>query len=90
MHTLSTVSCPRSALSSAIAAIALSSVFFATPLFADEMSADNKSENTIEEVVVRAHPLSAEGLAQGTVSLTGDDLAPQPGRTITLGMRYQF
>ena len=88
MHTLSTVSCPRSALSSAIAAIALNSVFFATPLFADEMSADNKSENTIEEVVVRAHPLSAEGLAQGTVSLTGDDLArslaPNLGDTLSM------
>ena len=53
----------RSAFSSTAAALALSSVFFATPLFADELSADKKSENTIEEVVVRAHPLSAEGLA---------------------------
>ena len=63
-------------------------MFFATPLFADELSADKKSENTIEEVVVRAHPLSAEGLAQGAVSLTGDDLArslaPNLGDTLSM------
>ena len=66
---------PRRALSAATASLALSSALAAAPLSADDMSEDSTSDNAIEEVVVRAHPLSAEGLAQGTVSLSGDDLA---------------
>ena len=77
------ISCHRSALSAATAALALSSVFFASPLSADNMSVDATSDSTIEEVIVQAHPLSAEGLARGTVSVTGDtlnrNLAPNLG-----------
>lgn len=36
---------------------------------------ETAQEPSYEEVVVRAHPLSAEGLAQSTISLTGDALA---------------
>jgi iron complex outermembrane receptor protein len=58
-------------------------VLFAPPLSADAVSVDATSDSTIEEVIVQAHPLSAEGLAQGTVSVTGDtlnrNLAPNLG-----------
>lgn len=40
-------------------------------LLAEETAATSE----LEEVVVRAHPLSAEGLAQSTISLSGDALA---------------
>ena len=77
------ISCHRSALSTATAALTLSSVLFAPPLSADAVSVDATSDSTIEEVIVQAHPLSAEGLAQGTVSVTGDtlnrNLAPNLG-----------
>ncbi|MEM6606358.1 MAG: TonB-dependent receptor [Pseudomonadota bacterium] len=45
-----------------------------------------QSEENIEEVIVRAHPLSAEGLAQPIAVLTGGDLdralAPSIGETL--------
>ena len=66
---------PNRALCAATAALALSSTFATATLSADDTPVNSKSDDTIEEVVVRAHPLSAEGLAQSTVSLTGDNLA---------------
>jgi iron complex outermembrane receptor protein len=75
------------ARSAATAALALGSVFSAAPLLADDMSDNSTSNNTIEEVIVRAHPLSAEGLTQGTVSLAGPtlnrNLAPNLGDVLS-------
>ena len=76
MHIFTFDSYHRSALGAATAVFALSSALFAAPLSADdEIPVDSKPENIIEEVVVHAHPLSGEGLAQGSVSLTDNDLA---------------
>ncbi len=51
----------------------------ATFAIAQEQSTDKEnkvaSKPAIQEVVINAHPLSAEGLAQATVVLSGDDLA---------------
>jgi iron complex outermembrane receptor protein len=53
---------------------------------ADLTGSSRQKDSTIEEVVVRAHPLSAEGLAQSTISLSGDalarNLAPNLGETL--------
>lgn len=76
MHIFTFDSYHRSALGAATVVLALSSALFAAPLSADdEIPVDSKPENIIEEVVVRAHPLSGEGLAQGSVSLADNDLA---------------
>jgi len=45
-----------------------------TVLNPDTFAADNAAEEGIEEVVVRAHPLSAEGLAQPVSILKSDEL----------------
>ena len=45
-----------------------------TGLTLDTFAADNAVEESIEEVVVRAHPLSAEGLAQPVSILKSDEL----------------
>ena len=55
-----------------------------TAAISSGLQAQPSTNQVIDEVVVRAHPLSAEGLAQPK------DLAPQLGRTIEAGVQMQF
>jgi iron complex outermembrane receptor protein len=63
--------CRSKAKASGVLFLSLLTVCSAPNLFAEETPATSE----FEEVVVRAHPLSAEGLAQSTISLSGDALA---------------
>lgn len=63
--------CRSKAKASRVLVLSLFTVCSAPNLFAEE----TPTTPEFEEVVVRAHPLSAEGLAQSTISLSGDALA---------------
>ena len=60
--------------------------FLVSSVFTELAVAQDASSELVEEVVVRAHPLSAEGLAQPVIVLSGEELqralAPSLGETL--------
>ena len=74
--------CRSKVRASGVLLFSLFTACLAPNLLAEETS----SASEFEEVVVRAHPLSAEGLAQSSISLSGDalrrNLAPNLGEVL--------